>query len=198
MYQPNKLIRWLFPATYRVRGEESLFYTFDDGPCPDTTPRLLDLLDRAGLKATFFVVGRNAKQYPELMHEIVSRGHRIGNHTMNHIDGFKTGLRRYLRDVEECQREIEKYYQGPEKLIQPPYGHITWLKMLRLRRAGYRIVQWDVIANDWIEERTPQDVIQAIRQYSRAGSIIVLHDSLKAARRSIPAMEMIARSPDMR
>lgn len=192
MFQPNKLLKWLFPATYMMRGEESLFFTFDDGPCPDTTPRLLDLLDRAGIKAIFFVVGRNAALYPELMDEIVTRGHLIGNHTMNHIDGFRVRVANYIGDVRQCQQEIDKHYHGRERYFRPPYGHITWLKLFRLRAMGYRVVQWDVIANDWVANRTADDVVDTIRRYGRPGSIVVLHDSIKAAPRCIPAMERIA------
>ena len=191
MYQPSFIIRWLFPALYRVRGEQPLFFTFDDGPCPETTRRILSLLKQNGIRATFFVVGDNVLRYPELMREIVAAGHRIGNHTMHHTDGFKVSTRRFVEDVEECQKVISQFTDQTEKYFRPPHGHIRWSEIYRLRRLGYTIVQWDIIAHDWEADRSVESVVDIVRKYRRPGSILVLHDSAKAAARSVTALKII-------
>lgn len=194
MYQPNFIIKWLFPALYRVKGGQSLFFTFDDGPCPETTWQILAILREHNIKATFFVVGDNILRYPNLMREIISEGHQIGNHTMHHTDGFNVPTNEYIHDVEECQRLIETFTTQKTKFMRPPHGHIRWSEMIRLRRLGYTIVQWDVIAHDWEADRSAENIVNIIHQYSRPGSIIVLHDSHKAAPRSIPALRTICNS----
>lgn len=201
MYQPSFIIRWLFPALYRVRGEQPLFnnihhasslhFTFDDGPCPETTRHILDILKRDNIHATFFVVGDNVLRYPELMREIVAAGHRIGNHTMHHTDGFKVSTRRFVEDVEECQKVISQFTDQTEKYFRPPHGHIRWSEIYRLRRLGYTIVQWDIIAHDWEADRSVESVVDIVRKYRRSGSILVLHDSAKAAARSVTALKII-------
>lgn len=194
MYRPNFIIKWLFPALYRVKGKQSLFFTFDDGPCPETTRQILAILREHGIKATFFVVGDNIVRHPDLMREIISEGHQIGNHTMHHTDGFDVPTSEYIRDIEECQRLIETFTTQQVKFMRPPHGHIRWSEMSRLRRLGYTIVQWDVIAHDWEADRSVSSVVDIVRRYSRPGSIIVLHDSRKAAARSIPALRIICDS----
>lgn len=191
MYRPNFIIKWLFPALYRVKGEQSLFFTFDDGPCPETTREILAILRQHNIKATFFVVGENILRYPDLMSEIINEGHQIGNHTMHHTDGFKVSTTEYIRDVEQCQRIIETFTTQQVKIMRPPHGHIRWSEMFRLRKIGYQIVQWDVIAHDWEADRSIESVVDIVHRYSRPGSIIVLHDSHKAAARSIPALRII-------
>lgn len=114
--QPPCLLRRLYPrATWRMEpSEKAVYITFDDGPIPEATPWVLDVLDRYGVKATFFVVGDNVRKYPELFREVLRRGHSVGNHTFHHISGHIHGDFHFKEDVEMCQREMEKHgLSGP-------------------------------------------------------------------------------------
>ncbi|MDE6272498.1 MAG: polysaccharide deacetylase family protein [Muribaculaceae bacterium] len=153
-----------------------VFLTFDDGPIPEVTPWVLDILDRYGVKATFFMVGQNAERYPELVEEIRRRGHRIGNHTLHHLQGAKVTTRRYLRDVAEADRLLQT------DLFRPPHG---WLRPRQARalRRKYRIIMYDLVTRDYSRRLTAEDVVGNVRRYARDGSIIVFHDSLKSLSR---------------
>ncbi len=177
-------MRWLWHGLWRRReaGKRQIFLTFDDGPCPDTTPQLLDILDRNGVKATFFCVGDNVRKYPELFAEIQRRGHHVGNHTMHHLRGFRTPCQTYLDDVAEADRYIGS------TLLRPPYGRIRW-SQLRALRKRYTVVFWDVITRDYNHDLTPEFVAGIVRRYARNGSIIVFHDSKKAAKNMLAAIQ---------
>ena len=114
--QPPLLYRLLFPeAIWRIKrkgGARVVYLTFDDGPIPEETPWVLDLLDRYGIKATFFMVGDNVRRHPELLEEVRRRGHSYGNHTMHHLQGMKTLTRRYLRDIAEACEHIDSPLSG--------------------------------------------------------------------------------------
>lgn len=190
IYRSNWLLRVLCPAVYLVRtsGEKQVCLTFDDGPCLESTAAILDILRRTGVEATFFCVGENVERYGGLFADIRELGHAVGNHTMHHLKGWNTGFDRYIADVEAADRLINS------RLIRPPYGKIGWRQRLRLKRMGYRVVMWDVIAYDWDSMRTPEQVLDIVMQNVRNGSVIVLHDSKKAAPRT-PVMleELIVR-----
>ena len=118
--QPPRLLRWLYPrAQWRMEpSERAVYLTFDDGPIPEATPWVLDILDRYGVKATFFVVGDNVRKYPEIFREVVRRGHSIGNHTFHHISGHIHGDFHFNEDVELCRREIEKHRPTPSPSLR--------------------------------------------------------------------------------
>ena len=160
-----------------------IYLTFDDGPIPEATPWVLDLLDSYGIKATFFMVGENAMRHPELVEEVRGRGHVIGNHTLHHLQGAKVTCRRYLRDIEEAGRILQT------DLFRPPHG---WLRprQLRVLRRKYRVVMYDLVTRDYSGRLTPGDVLANVRRYVRPGAIIVFHDSLKSLpriREALPA-----------
>lgn len=176
--QPPLLYRLLFPeAIWRVkkRKRKVAYLTFDDGPIPEVTPWVLDTLDRYGVKATFFFVGDNVRKYPALYEDVKRRGHSYGNHTMHHLQGFKTPRLRYMRDITEADNLIDS------PLFRPPHGLIRWSQAKAIKNH-YNVVMYDLVTRDYSNKLTPQEVFNNVRRYARNGSIIVFHDSLKAER----------------
>ncbi|MBE6310488.1 MAG: polysaccharide deacetylase family protein [Bacteroidales bacterium] len=173
--QPPLFYRVLFPeCVWRLhRKRKCVYLTFDDGPIPEITPWVLDTLDHYGVKATFFCVGDNVRKYPELFEEIKRRGHNVGNHTMNHLQGIKVTSRRYLRNVLEAHR----YIKSP--LFRPPHGLLRWAQASVLREH-FTIVMYDLVTRDYSNKLTGEQVLKNVKRYTRKGSIIVFHDSLKA------------------
>lgn len=177
--QPPQIFRTLTPeGIFRVPsgGERYVYLTFDDGPIPEATPWVLDMLDRYGIKATFFMVGDNVRKYPHLYEEVRRRGHRVGNHTMHHIQGVKTRTGNYLRDVAEAAALIES------DLFRPPHG---WLRPRQARKLAkqYKIIMYDLVTRDYSRKLEAGDVVENVKRYARPGSIIVFHDSLKSIRK---------------
>lgn len=154
-------------------GRKRVYLTFDDGPIPEITPWVLDLLDRYDAKATFFLVGQNVERHPELCAQIKARGHKVGNHTLHHLQGTKSTTRKYLRDVAEADRIIKS------DLFRPPHG---WLRPRQAKALGkrYRIIMYDLVTRDYSKRLKAQDVVANVKRYARDGSIIVFHDSLKS------------------
>ena len=185
--RPPRLFRMLVPGGMfrmpRVAGEKKVYLTFDDGPIPEATPKVLDVLDRYGIKATFFMVGDNAGRHPELVEEVRRRGHAIGNHTMHHLQGSQVTTRRYLRDVEEADALLGS------RLFRPPHGWLRWRQAAALRRK-YRLVMYDLVTRDYSRRLTPEQVLANVKRYARPGSIIVFHDSLK----SLPRFEALPKA----
>lgn len=182
--QPPYLYRLLFPeAVWRIkkRGTKAVYLTFDDGPIPETTPWILDLLDREGIKATFFMVGDNVRRHPELLEEIKRRGHSYGNHTMHHLQGIKTSNERYLADVEEAAALIDS------PLFRPPHGLMKFSQARAIKRHS-NIVMYDLVTRDYSHRLTAEQVLDNVKKYARQGSIIVFHDSLKARERMQKAL----------
>jgi peptidoglycan/xylan/chitin deacetylase (PgdA/CDA1 family) len=173
--RPPQIFRSLFPdAHFRIRGEERCVYlTFDDGPIPEATPWVLDMLDSYGIKATFFMVGDNVRKYPDVYQEVVRRGHTIGNHTMHHLQGLKVKTPYYLDDIKEADGYIHS------RLFRPPHGFLT-PKQARLIREQYTIIMYDLITRDYSRHLTADQVFDNVRRYTRDGSIIVFHDSIKS------------------
>lgn len=176
--QPPLLYRLLFPeAIWRVKKSKRkvAYITFDDGPIPEVTPWVLDTLDRYGVKATFFFVGDNVRKYPHLYEEVKRRGHSYGNHTMHHLQGFKTTRLRYMRDITEADGLIDS------TLFRPPHGLMRWSQAKAIKNH-YNIVMYDLVTRDYSIKMSPEEVFRNVRRYARNGSIIVFHDSLKAER----------------
>lgn len=174
--QPPLFYRMLFPeSSWRIkrRGSKVVYLTFDDGPIPEVTPWVLDLLDSYGIKATFFMVGDNVSRHPELFEEIKRRGHSWGNHTMHHLQGIKESARKYLRDITEADTLIAS------PLFRPPHG-ILFPSQAALIKHHYNIVMYDLVTRDYSKRLTGEDVLDNVKRYARNGSIIVFHDSLRA------------------
>ncbi len=163
-----KGIKWRFS-----HHEKKIYLTFDDGPIPELTPWVLDLLDRYGIKATFFCVGENVSRFPQLYEDILRRGHRTGNHTFNHMKVSSVCFKDYLDNVEKAAKLIDS------DLFRPPHGFLNFRLYIRLRHK-YRIIQSDVVPRDYYRKLTPQQVLRKACRYVRNGSVVVFHDSLKA------------------
>ena len=189
--QPPKLFRKLYPsALWRMNPEEKAVYlTFDDGPIPEVTPWVLDLLDQHQIKATFFMVGDNVRKHPDIFRMVVERGHRIGNHTFNHIRGFSRKYftsYSYLENTEEaydfmcsiCDPDITTKALRP-LLFRPPHGHMGWAQYMVLK-SKYKIVMWDLVTRDYSKKLRGPQVLANVMRYARNGSIITFHDSLKS------------------
>lgn len=175
--RPPLLYRLLFPeAIWRVKRPHRrvVYLTFDDGPIPEQTPWVLDVLDRYGIKATFFMVGDNVRRHPELLEEVKRRGHAYGNHTMHHLQGMKVTTTRYMRDITEADNLIDSI------LFRPPHGIMRW-KQAKIIKNHYNIVMYDLVTRDYSKKCSSARVLSNVKRFVRNGSIIVFHDSLKAA-----------------
>ncbi len=163
--------------------EKSLFLTFDDGPTPNVTEWVLKTLKQYHAKATFFCIGDNVNKYPEIFQQVVNEGHSIGNHTHNHIKGWKTKTKPYLENVllaEEVIRD-QNHQSSLANLFRPPYGQIKPKQGKKLMALGYDIVMWDVLSFDWDKTVSNQECYNRVISKSKNGSIIVFHDSIKAS-----------------
>lgn len=173
--QPPWFFRALYPkAIFRMSPDEKAVYlTFDDGPIPEVTPWVLELLDKYDIKATFFMVGDNIRKHPDVFRMVVDRGHRIGNHTFNHIRGFEYLSKSYLANTDKANEVMHT------DLFRPPHGHMTSLQYATLKRH-YKIIMWDLVTRDYSKKMRPPQVLANVMRYARNGSIITFHDSLKS------------------
>lgn len=167
---------WKIPTS-----RKELFLTFDDGPTPGITEQTLDLLDRYGAKATFFIIGDKAARYPELVKEIVKRGHQTGNHTYHHLKGWSTEDQVYFNDIEQANLLLDT------KLFRPPYGKISRSQIAKLDNS-YHIIMWTVLSADFDNSITPEKCAWNVIDNSEKGAIIVFHDSEKASERMLHAL----------
>jgi peptidoglycan/xylan/chitin deacetylase (PgdA/CDA1 family) len=154
----------------------TLHLSFDDGPHPTATPFVLDQLRRHDARATFFCVGRNVEQYPHIYRRILMEGHRVGNHTQDHLNGWKVGDKKYLGNIRAAATLIDS------DLFRPPYGRISLFQSALLRSAplNYKIIMWDVLSADFDQRLSAKRCAQNVIRNARPGSIVVFHDSAKA------------------
>jgi peptidoglycan-N-acetylglucosamine deacetylase len=187
--RPPLLIKALFRSlVWNIKTKDLvLFLTFDDGPIPEVTPDVLEILKRYNAKATFFCIGENIKKHPEIFQQVIQDGHAVGNHTYNHLNGWKTKKEEYLENIKKC-REVLNLKQQSSNLFRPPYGRITPFQYSIINKQ-YSIIMWDVLSEDWKKELTPEDCFQKVKRNAKPGSITVFHDSLKATERMKPALE---------
>ena len=173
--QPPQFFRQLYPrACWRMNASERAVYlTFDDGPIPEVTPWVLDVLDKYKVKATFFMVGDNVRKHPDVYRMVVDRGHRIGNHTYNHLRGFEEPTAHYVANVDKANDGL-----GTD-LFRPPHGFLR-MGQYRALRARYRIIMWDLVTRDYNPKLTGEQVLAKVKRYARPGSIITFHDSLRS------------------
>lgn len=168
-------LKWIYPKCIwnMDRSEKSVYLTFDDGPIPEITPFVLELLATYQIKATFFCVGENIKKNPHLFKQIVNAGHRIGNHTFNHLKGWKTRDESYLENVAACQELTQT------NLFRPPYGRATH-SQLKALYPDFKIIMWDVLSGDFDLNLSPEKCLQNVIQHTENGSIIVFHENIKS------------------
>lgn len=169
-------LHWKVPAT----GKE-LYITFDDGPSPGVTEQVLTILKRYDAQATFFLIADKVKAYPELFQQLKAEGHATGNHTFHHLKGWKTPDDEYFQDIREADLLIDS------PLFRPPYGKISRPQLQRLKEK-YRIIMWDLLSGDFDQKLSPESCYANISQKASPGSIIVFHDSEKAAPRMLYAL----------
>lgn len=170
-----KIIQALRPAfMWRLPSEEPVVHlTFDDGPIPEVTPWVLDLLAQYQAKATFFCVGDNVRKHAAIYQRLLDEGHSTGNHTFHHLNGWQTADRTYYRDIRQCAEVVHS------PLFRPPYGRLLPRQRAYLERR-YRIVMWDVLSGDFDTSLSPEDCLRNVLDNVEPGSIVVFHDSLKA------------------
>ena len=165
---------WKMPT-----DQKKIYLTFDDGPHESATPFVLEQLKEYGAKATFFCIGKNVVEQPLLYEQIVSAGHAVGNHTFNHLNGWKTPTDRYLQNIQDCADALAPDNPKTAKhLFRPPYGRITRGQIQHLR--DYRIIMWDVLSVDYDRSLPAERCLRNTLRAVRPGSIVVFHDSLKA------------------
>lgn len=176
LVRPPFFLKKVFPSiTWKVPvRENTLFLTFDDGPVPEVTPWVLSMLKSYKASATFFCVGENIKKYKDIYNTIMDQGCQVGNHTYNHLNGLKTNCEQYIQNVYKCDEEVDS------KLFRPPHGKLRY-SQYRVLKDQYAIVMWDVLSGDYDTNISPEKCLKNVLHYAKKGSIIVFHDSLKAA-----------------
>jgi peptidoglycan/xylan/chitin deacetylase (PgdA/CDA1 family) len=172
------LLKKLYPGcTWKINTKEKIIYlTFDDGPHPEATPFVLQTLAAYNAKATFFCIGKNVVEYPDIYRRIISEQHRVGNHTYNHLNGWKVGDQQYFENILLASKHIDS------KIFRPPYGKISAFQVRHLRDEPlkYKIIMWDVLSGDFDTFLTGQQCSFNVTRNAGNGSIVVFHDSEKA------------------
>ncbi len=161
------------------RTEKTIYLTFDDGPIPEVTPWVLNELKKYNAKATFFCIGKNIEENPTIFRQIVLDGHTVGNHTRNHLNAHKTSDIDYLQDISDAQH----YFDTTLRLFRPPYGKLNSKKTKLLLSKGYKIIMWDVLSADFDQSITEETCLKNVMKNTREGSIVIFHDSKKAAKK---------------
>ncbi len=182
---PN-FIKKLFPNYFWNidTTEKVLYITFDDGPIPEVTPQVLNILDQYNAKATFFCVGSNVKKYDSVFNQVIDAGHTIGNHTFTHKDGWQTDRISYFHDVRHCARLVNS------DLFRPPYGRLK-MKQAQFLQRHYKIVMWDVLSGDFDPNISTEKCYKNVINNATNGSIIVFHDSLKAEQKVLNVLPRV-------
>lgn len=161
-------------------SDKKIFLTFDDGPIPEITEWVLDILKSEEIKATFFCIGDNIKKHPEVYKRILAEGHQTGNHTFNHLNGWKTETNHYFDNFKLCETECLKLNTEHSFIFRPPYGKIKPSQTKAIRNLGYKIIMWDVLSYDFDPNIIPEKCLENVISNTEQGSIIVFHDSKKA------------------
>lgn len=166
---------------------KKIFLTFDDGPHPIITTQVLDLLKAYNAKATFFCIGNNVVKYPEVYKRIIDEGHSVGNHTFNHLNGWKTADELYLNDIDKTKEHIDS------NLFRPPYGRISRFQIQQLLKPKYqmKLIMWSVLSGDFDPDISAEKCLNNVLLSTKTGSIIVFHDSEKAAEKMLFALPKV-------
>ena len=181
---PSIIQKILKNYTWRFSMEKKeIFLTFDDGPTPKITEFVLNELQKHNAKATFFCIGKNIKKHPEIFEKIISEGHAVGNHTQNHLNGWKTNSTDYINNVVEVEKnfKLSSFQTFTSKLYRPPYGKIKKYQAKKLRDLEYKIIMWDVLSADFDTTISKEKCLDNVLKNTTNGSIVVFHDSVKAS-----------------
>lgn len=174
---PWLLQKYFHECLWKIKTEEhKIYFTFDDGPSPEATPFVLEQLDKVGAKATFFCIGEQVEKYPGIYEQVLAAGHRVGNHTYRHLDGWKTSNDQYYRDVEQASNLIDS------RIFRPPFGKITKFQINAIagERLQMKTIMWHVISADFDTTISPDQCYLNVVRNAGKGSIVVFHDSEKA------------------
>lgn len=174
------------PLLWRVKSDDTVYLTFDDGPTEGITEQILDILDNYGAKATFFCIGKNARRHPELVDKIIERGHAVGNHTFDHAKGWLMPTQAYIDSI---QRAAD--FLPPTRLFRPPYGRLAVREARVLVEQGWKIVMWNNISQDYNRKISPRRCTLKVTRHLHPGDIIVFHDSLKASPNMLYALPVV-------
>lgn len=176
-------------------NQKTIYLTFDDGPTPEVTEWTLDILKEYNAKATFFCIGKNVSNHPTIFKRIMTDGHSIGNHTQNHLNGWRTNIKDYIQNVLMAEKVISttllnnenrnatNNHQLVTNLFRPPYGKIKRKQGIQLIEKGYNIIMWDVLSGDFDMNLNQEKCLQNVLKNTKKGSIVILHDSLKAEKK---------------
>ena len=181
---PRILMRFFSKYTWRFNTDKKeIFLTFDDGPTPEITEFVLSELKQYSAKATFFCIGKNIVNHPEIFKKVLKEGHSIGNHTHNHLKGWQSNKNDYLRNFEEAKSTIQQFSNSTNqpKLFRPPYGKIKKSQAKEILNKDYKIIMWDVLSADFDTTISNEECLKNVLRNTRNGSIIVFHDSVKAS-----------------
>ncbi|MBL7701893.1 MAG: polysaccharide deacetylase family protein [Ferruginibacter sp.] len=185
---PNWVSKLFKESTWAIPdAEKTIYLTFDDGPHPLITPFVLKELDKFGAKATFFCIGKNVAEYPDVFKSILEKGHSVGNHTHNHLNGWKTPNAKYLQNILEARSFIDS------DLFRPPYGRMTSRQknlLLNLNKP-FKVIMWSVLSGDFDINLTPEKCLDNVIKYSQSGSVVVFHDSEKAYERLLYTLPLM-------
>ena len=161
-------------------SDKRIYLTFDDGPIPNVTEWVLEILKSEDIKATFFCIGDNIQKHSEVYKRILAEGHQTGNHTFNHLNGWKTETNHYIENLKLCETEYLKLNTEHSFLFRPPYGKIKPSQSKAIRNLGYKIIMWDVLSYDFDSTISVEKCLENVISNTEQGSIIVFHDSVKA------------------
>ena len=176
---------WAFP-----NSKNSIYITFDDGPIPEVTLWVIQVLKQYKAKATFFCIGDNVNKHPEVFQQVIKEGHSIGNHTFNHLNGWKTKTEDYINNCKKCEHTLNLVQDDKStirnqeseinNLFRPPFGKLTVRQSKNLQKKGYHIIMWDVLSADFDTKISKEKCLENVLKNIQPGSIVVFHDSLKS------------------
>ncbi|MCB9261047.1 MAG: polysaccharide deacetylase family protein [Flavobacteriales bacterium] len=175
MIYKSRLYKWVYPGLIwqKKENQKKVYLTFDDGPNPEATEYVLGILDDFNFKATFFCIGDNVVKYPSVYQKVKSKGHAVGNHTHNHLNGMHTSNQHYISNIEEAAKHIES------KLFRPPYGKISPVQIQKIK-SNYDIIMWTCLSGDYKKNLDRKESLEILKSAVKPGAIFVFHDSLKS------------------